>query len=105
VSDDRQIGLHNSQLWDFLELVPLTLVVADTEGIIRAASSKIEEQFGHSRDELLGQNISILTGAQHAPRLVGIGEQEQEEELFVKLPYGVAIALGAVVAFAMIRAG
>lgn len=38
-------------------------------------------------------------------RLVGIGEQEQEEELFAKLPYGVAIALGAVVAFAMIHAG
>jgi len=77
VSDDRQIGLHNSQLWDFLELVPLTLVVADTEGIIRAASSKIEEQFGYSRDELLGQNISILTGAQHAPRLVGIGSRNR----------------------------
>lgn len=68
MSDDRQIGLHDSQLWDFLELVPLTLVVADTDGIIRAASRKIEEQFGYARDELLGQNISILTGAQHAPR-------------------------------------
>src|SRR5687767_12634892 len=50
-------GQANLQL---LEATPTAVVTVDQAGRIRFVNAKLEEMFGYSREELLGQEIEIL---------------------------------------------
>lgn len=75
---DVPLALDSAQLRSFLDIMPIAMILADHDGIIRAAGHTVEEHFGYSRDELVGQNVSILMGSPHQARHDGYLRHYQE---------------------------
>lgn len=68
IDDDGPLALESAQLRSFMDLMPIAMILADRDGIIRAAGRAVESQFGYTPAELLGQNVSLLMRSPHRER-------------------------------------
>lgn len=75
---DAPLALDSAQLRTFLDIMPIAMILADRDGIIRAAGHTVEDHFGYSPGELVGQNVSILMGSPHQARHDGYLRHYQE---------------------------
>lgn len=65
---DQALPVNGDRFQAFMDSMPIAMIVADTGGIIRAAGSKVEEDFGYCPSELVGQNLNVLMAEPHRER-------------------------------------
>lgn len=75
---DAPLALDSAQLRSFLDIMPIAMILADRDGTIRAVGHTVEQHFGYARDELVGQNVSVLMGSPHRARHDGYLRRYQQ---------------------------
>ena len=62
--EKKQLDLELNQIQVkheiFFNMIPNPLVIINSCGIIQSANAKTDELFGYAKDELIGQNVSVL---------------------------------------------
>ncbi|GAA0273291.1 hypothetical protein GCM10009127_12170 [Alteraurantiacibacter aestuarii] len=68
IDDDLPLALDSAQMSSFMDIMPIAIILADQQGIIRAAGRAVENHIGYAPKELVGQNLKILMASPHRER-------------------------------------
>jgi two-component system sensor kinase FixL len=60
VSTTENLQAREAHLRSILDTIPDAMIVIDEQGLMQSFSSAAERLFGHSADEVLGQNVKML---------------------------------------------
>jgi PAS domain S-box-containing protein len=74
-----------------LEAAPDAMVVVDRHGEIALLNVRAEEQFGYSRDELLGQKVTTIIPEGFAERMLADGRRSATEALAQQIGMGIEL--------------
>src|SRR5271157_503975 len=64
----ESVRLAGEALHYFLEAVPDATLVVNQEGIVLQVNSQVEDLFGYTREELIGQPVEILVPDRQRPQ-------------------------------------
>lgn len=81
----------DSSFHALLEAAPDAMIVVDAQGIIRLVNRRVEELFGHDRDELVGKEVEVLI-----PRRFRAQHPEHRHSYFANpkvRPMGIGVVL------------
>jgi PAS domain S-box-containing protein len=82
-SEERYRGL--------LEAAPDGMVVVNQAGVIVLLNAQLEKQFGYRRDELTGQQVTIIIPSGFAERLISDGTRTATEALEQRIGTGIEL--------------
>jgi PAS domain S-box-containing protein len=74
-----------------LEAAPDAMVVVDTDGAIVLLNIQAENQFGYSRDELIGQKVKCIIPEGFAERIIADGTRSAAEALAQQIGTGIEL--------------
>ncbi|MEA2740666.1 MAG: hypothetical protein QOH05_3973, partial [Acetobacteraceae bacterium] len=85
---ERHLARMEGRYRGLLEAAPDAMVVVNESGEIVLLNVRAEEQFGYSRDELLGQKVQNIIPEGFAERLVADGRRSATEALAQQIGMG-----------------
>lgn len=85
------LALMEGRYRGLLEAAPDAMVVVDERGKIVLVNAQTESQFGYSRDELLGQQVTSIIPHGFAERLIADGARTAAEALAQQIGTGIEL--------------
>jgi PAS domain S-box-containing protein len=90
-SADEHLAQLERRYYGLLEAAPDAMVVVDQTGAIVLLNLRAENQFGYSRDELVGQRVTAIIPAGFAERLIADGTRTAADALAQQIGTGIEL--------------
>ena len=88
---EQRLAQTEARYRGLLEAAPDAMVVVNQDGKIVLLNIRAEEQFGYSRDELLGQRVTTIIPEGFAERLIADGLRSATEALAQQIGTGIEL--------------
>jgi PAS domain S-box-containing protein len=88
---EKQLAQTEARYRGLLEAAPDAMVVVNQDGEIVLLNIRAEQQFGYSRDELLGQKVTAIIPDGFAERLIADGLRSAAEALAQQIGTGIEL--------------
>src|SRR6185295_1196895 len=88
---DDEMSRESARYRGLLEAAPDAMVVVNQAGEIVLLNLQAERQFGYSRDELVGQKVTVIVPEGFAERLIADGTRTAAEALAQQIGTGLEL--------------